>query len=385
MIRWVSISRKVQDGPKISNDAEPGSQLGIYTKAPIPLLNMDLLQNFFDKAIREQIESATSEVALEKIVDAVPSEIENLLGKLPSDILSSIKTMAEDGLAERRASHAEFVERNVHRWKEGFDLLELQIELAVEAGASFNDRLRPEAASEGDLVFDLLVRLHAKGCLVSKEILALLRNGYADGAHARWRALHELSVTAKFLATNGKDAAQRYVDHEFIEAYKGALQLNKYESRLNASGFSDGELEQLKSQYNAAIKFHGKDFGKPYGWAAPFLKEGNQTFFALEEAVGLDHWRPYYKWASQNIHANVKSIRKSLGLSEAVRDLLQVGPSNSGMTDPAHSAAISLSQLSCALLLSAPNLDGIVLMKMLLLLSDEVGDAFVKCNGKTPI
>ncbi len=258
-----------------------------------------------------------------------------------------------------------------------------QIEIAIEAGESFNDRVRPQAALNGDLLFDLLVRLHAKGCLISKEILSLLKNGYADGAHARWRALHELSVTARFLAVHGKGAAQRYIDHEFVEAYKGALQLNKYKSRLNVSGFSIEELGQFKSKYDAAIECYGKDFGKPYGWAATFLRTGNQTFFDLEEAVGLDHWRPYYKWASQNIHANVKAIRNSLGLSEAVRDMLQVGPSNSGMTDPAHSTSISLSQLTCTLLFSVPNLDGIVLTKILLLLSDEIGDAFVKCNEKT--
>ena len=174
-------------------------------------LNMDLLQKIFNETIRVQLESATSDMELEKISDAVPGQIESLIGELPNNILSTIKTKAENGLAERRVLHVEFIERNVCRWKEGFDLLELQIEIAIEAGESFNDRLRPQAALDGDLLFDLLVRLHAKGCLISIEILMLLKNGYADGAHARWRALHELSVTARFLTTHGKDAAQRYV------------------------------------------------------------------------------------------------------------------------------------------------------------------------------
>ena len=341
---------------------------------------MDLLQKTFDEAIRQQLESAVSEQELEKIADAAPGQLEKLIGALPSEMLSSIKAMAEDGLAERRALHAEFVERNVHRWKQGFDLLELQIEIAIEAGESFNDQLRPEAALQGNLLFDLLVRLHAKGCLISKEITALLMNGYADGAHARWRALHEIAVTAMFLAAHGKDAVQRYVDHEFVEAYKGASQLNNYKSRLKVTGFSNEELEQLKGQYDAVLKCYGKEFGKSYGWAMPFLRGVNPTFSALEKAVGLDHWRPYYRLASQNIHANVKAIRYSLGLSEAVEDVLQVGPSNSGMTDPAHSTAIALSQLTSTLLLSVPNLDGIVSTKMVLSLADEIRDAFARCS-----
>jgi hypothetical protein len=344
---------------------------------------MDILQKSFDKAVREQLEAATSEIELEEISDAAPTQFGSLLSELPGGILSSVKAMANEGLTERRKLHDGFVERNVCRWREGFDLLELQIEIAIEAGDSFNGRLRPYAAAKGDVLFDSLVRLHAKGCLISKEIIVLLKNGYADGGHARWRALHEISVTAMFLAIHGSEAAKGYLDHEFVEAYRGASQLNKYQSRLNASAFSEQELAEFKSQYETVIEQYGKRFGKPYGWAAPFLDSRNPTFFALEEKVGLDHWRPYYKWASQNVHANVKAIRQSLGLSEAVNDMLQVGPSNSGMTDPAHSTAISLLQLTCTLLLSEPNLDGIVMTKMLAALTDEIGDSFVKCSERT--
>lgn len=343
---------------------------------------MDILQKSFDDAVRELAESANSEEKLDKLADAVPAQIEALLAKFPDNILSVIKGEAKKGLAERRIMHAEFVERNISRWMEAFDLLELHIEIAIEAGESFNKRLRPEAASNGDLLFDVLVRLHAKGCLVSKEILSLLKNGYADGAHARWRALHEISVTAMFLANHGSNAARRYLDHELVDAYNGASQLNKYQSRINTSGFSGEELAQFKEKYDAVVDKYGKEFKSQYGWAKPFLRKGRESFFALEEAVNLDHWRPYYKWASQNVHANVKTIKNSLGLCEAVSDLLQVGPSNSGMTEPAHSTAISLTQLTCSLLYSSLNLDGIVMTKMLLTLSDEIGDAFVKCSEK---
>lgn len=346
---------------------------------------MDLLQKSFDKAIQELAESAGSEEELEKLANALPERITEALALLPQEILASIKKTAEDGLAERRAIHTGFVERNCVRWKEGFDLLELLVEVAVEAGECFNKRARPEAVLKSDITFDIVVRLHAKGCLICKEILVLLMNGYADGAHARWRALHEISVTAMFLEKHGADATQRYLDHEFVEAYKGASQLNEYESRINEAGFSQAELAEFKKHYNTVIDIYGKEFNKPYGWAQPFLPKGNQTFFSLEKAVGLDHWRPYYKLASQNIHANVKTIRHSLGLSESSEDILQVGPSNSGMIDPAHSTAISISQLTCTLVCMSPNLDDLVAVKMLLSLSDETGEALVRCNTSTSI
>ena len=341
---------------------------------------MDILQKALDEAVEELAQSATSEEELDSLANAIPEQVQELLGHLPDQLLSSIQEKAREGLEERRAHHAEFVERNISRWQKGFDQLELLIEIAIEAGESFNQRLRPDAVQQGDVLFDVVVRLHAKGCLIGKEILALLKNGFADGAHARWRALHELSVTAMFLAKHGADAALSYTDFEFVEAYKGAAQLNRYESRINASGYSEDEMREFKSQYDAVIAKHGADFGKPYGWAEKFLAKGRPTFFALEEDAGLDHWRPYYKWASQSIHANVKAIRYSLGLCEAVGDVLQVGPSNSGMTDPAHSTAISLLQLTCTTLFLSPNLDDVVAAKMLSTLSDQIGEAFIGCD-----
>lgn len=346
---------------------------------------MDLLQKSLDKAIRLQLESANSEKELERISEAVPDMLVNLLDSLPNDILRTIKVTAEEGLAERRSYNDEFVNRNVLRWKEGFELLELQIEIAIEAGESFNDRLRPKAVLEGNLVFDLLIRLHAKGCLISKEIFTLLRNGYADGAQARWRSLHEITVTAMFLLAHGEKAAKRYVDHEFVETYDAAKKLNQFASRLNIPKYSEEELKQSKFQHDAVLNSYGTDFANQYGWAAPFLSDKNKTFAALEKAVGLDHWRPYYKWACQNIHANIKTISDSLGLNEAVEDILQVGPSNSGMADPAQHTAISLSQLTSALLLSNPNVDGIVMTKILSSLSDEMGKVFVMCNERKSV
>jgi hypothetical protein len=347
--------------------------------------DMDILQKTFHEVVKELANSASSEEELKKLAETLPGQIDRVISEIPHQILSSIKAVAEQGLKERRKMHAEFVKRNVVRWKEGFDLLELLIEIGTEAGESFNSRLRPEAVAQGDITFDVVVRLHAKGCLISKEILALLKNGYADGAHARWRALHEISVTAMFLAKHGAEATQSYIDFEFVEAYKGATQLNMYEVRLNANGFNSEELTSFRKQYERVVEKHGKEFGKRYGWARPFLPKGNPTFFALEEAVGLDHWRPYYKWASQNVHANIKTIRYSLGLSEAIEDILQAGPSNSGMTDPAHSTAISLTQLTFTTLFLSPNLDGLVAAKILLALSDEVGESFAKSDKKTVI
>jgi len=214
---------------------------------------MDVLQKAFDEAVLLVSQEAKSEEELEKIAQSIPSKMDEAISRLPEDMLSSIKEMASEGLKERRQLHSEFVNRNVKRWQKAFDLMELHVAVSTEAGQLFNQRLRPEAAAKNDILFDVLVRLHAKGCLISQNICCLLKNGFADGAHARWRALHEINVTSMFLSRNGCEAAERYVYHEFVESYKAARQHREYQPRLNEQGPSDEEFEQLKAEYNQVI------------------------------------------------------------------------------------------------------------------------------------
>ena len=94
-----------------------------------------------------------------------------------------------------------------------------------------------------------------------------------------------------------------------------------------------------------------------------------------EEKVNLDHLRPYYKLASHNVHANPKGIFFRLGILENIDDLLPAGPSDLGMTEPGHSMALSLGDITVQLLKFEHNIDTLVISKMLLELQDEVGEA----------
>ena len=127
---------------------------------------------------------------------------------------------------------------------------------------------------------------------------------------------------------------------------------------------------------------HGSEFKETYGWACQFLGNKKPNFSQIEADVKLDHMRPYYKWASHNVHANVKGITSKLGLSETKEDILLVGQSDSGMTDPADATAIALSQITTTLLNIEPNIDTIVTLKMILAITDEVGEAFIQADRK---
>ena len=69
-------------------------------------------------------------------------------------------------------------------------------------------------------MFEVLLRLHARGIQISKEILVLFRNGYADGAFARWRTLYELSIVGLFISKHGNQIAKQYKDYASVETFK---------------------------------------------------------------------------------------------------------------------------------------------------------------------
>jgi hypothetical protein len=216
------------------------------------------------------------------------------------------------------------------------NLLELFLIIVFEAGDITNKHFRSENSDENKFVFEALTRLHAKACQVSLEILTLLRSGYADGAHARWRSLHELAVIGTFIANNGNDLAEKYILHEAVESLQIANQYNKYYEKLGEDSISLEEYQLLKSNYDKLLNRFGDSYKNDYGWAASLLNKKRPTFSDIEESINLDHYRPYYKMASHNIHADTKGIYFRLGLlNNSDNSILLAGPSNYGLTDPA--------------------------------------------------
>lgn len=309
-------------------------------------------------------------------------DISELIAEITPDAVRLIKASllesSAEMLKERRELSEGFVKRNNERWAKGFDTLEILIVTCTEAGEDVNYSYRNEAVEEQNLVFDLVVRLHARACQISQEILCLMKSGFADAAHARWRALHEVSVTAMFIAKHGQECAKRFYFHDVVDSYDGMREHKKYESRLNKKAPEQQDIDECKAEYDNLVREYGKKFSGHYGWAAYLFPDHNRVGFgAIEKDVKLDHMRPYYKWASQNIHSGSKGTRNRLGLNEATEDILLVGQSNSGMTDPAHSTAISLSQITCTILMLHPTIDHIVLMNIIRDFKDQVGNDFL--------
>jgi hypothetical protein len=343
-----------------------------------------------DKRIEEidlTLDFSEDDDEVESILSELPDRIANVIPELIAEIstliLEDLKSKGSDLLIDRRKTELGFKTRLLEDWQLPIDLFEMHLHIAVEAGQDFNDEFRPIASEEGDFVFEVLTRLHARACQISSEVLTLLTSGHADGAHARWRSLHEIATVGFFIKEHGNELAERYLLHEAIESYKAALQYQEHASSLGLDPIPEEEMRDLRSARNALVRKYGKAYGDGfYGWSADALGNDRPSFHNIEKAVGLDHLRPYYRLASHNVHANPKGAFFRLGLMPDANGILLAGPSNIGLADPGHASAISLSQITMALITLKPNVDRLVATNILMSLADEIGEAFLQVHKR---
>jgi hypothetical protein len=242
-------------------------------------------------------------------------------------------------------------------------------------GLKFNQDRSAAAFAENDYVFGAVSRLHARGFQVAREVHLLLSNGFADGAEARWRTLHEIAVTASFIKNNGQDVAESYLCHSEIEAYKSALIHQDHYQTLRMEPISEEHLNELKCNYDLLLNKYGKHFKNDYGWASSVVGKRKPNFLDIEKNAGLEHVRPYVYSAHTNVHAMSHGILYRLGLGPNT-DMLLAGPSIYGLSDPGRFAAFSAMILNASFLLLKPDLDNVITIRTLQYFQQETYHAF---------
>ena len=69
---------------------------------------------------------------------------------------------------------------------------------------------------------------------------------------------------------------------------------------------------------------------------------------------------PRFKWASQHTHGGHRPFGTTPGTAESKKPVLLIRQSNSGLVDPLHMTAISLTHITASLLLSRPDTDRVI-------------------------
>lgn len=348
----------------------------------------------FRRAIDDGLEQALADLTQEdldrlkdNVEDVVSTAVSQAIEDSATRLVERLKQDAPGMLEHRRGSQAEFERRLAEHWGPAFDLAEMVIKVAGEAGEFFYEKHVPPDGQH-DWVFEALSRLLARACRIAEEVLVLLKAGYGQGGLARWRALHEVAVVADFIAQSGEDCAERYFAHEAVETWRAMLEFQQHAQSLGETPYPDQQVQTAKRRFDELLERYGPRFGGPYGWAQgalavkdPRYAKENATLAALERSVGTPHMRPHYRMASHGVHANPKGITWTPDLlpSEHGAALL-TGPSPVGLADAGHAALISLTRVTATTLASKAGEATALIVKALLQLTDQAGDAYLQAH-----
>jgi len=316
-----------------------------------------------------------------ELIQKMPAIIDSASQGISLTILTSLKKKWRSERRLQRRDMDGFRKRLDQRWGAGLEGLRMLVTIAREFGDGFNKDGRAAAGGSHSQTFDVLTRLHARACQVTEEVICLLASGFADGAIGRWRTMHEIASVAFLIGQHGDSLAKRYVEHQIVEARAAALQYRKHERRLGQEPISDGEFDNIEKAYQSALQTYGEAFGEQYGWAAEHIGKKRPSIANIQEAAGIDYLSPYYKMASHNVHANPKGVFFKLGLV-GDSEVLLAGPSNAGLADPGHAAALSLMQISSVLMKQSPTIDNMVAVKVMQRLVQEIGGALLVSHQK---
>ena len=278
------------------------------------------------------------------------------------EMLSDVRAVSGVPLRLWHAQHHGVKDTILQKWNEPLKLLDLLIVLAEQFGTGFyNERIAVLADDSERLLLTVLTELHARACQISSAIHLLLRSGYPDDAHARWRSLHEISVIAKFIKEGGPSLAERYREHRPVQQHK---QVRADHEQIRQLGREPepkqvNYVNSLKADVDALVERYGASFRQDYGWAADAIGKGRTTFTDIQEQLELEVWKSQYKLASENIHASSQGTEFRLGLGKYSSNNILSGPSIQGLGDPGFTTANSLCETALALLQTRSNAEDV--------------------------
>ena len=286
---------------------------------------------------------------------------QRVTSRIANFLLQHVFFANRPSLSSWQSEEAAFRRRLQERWETPLKHLETYIITCFFIGKEIHDDWVEEELflNDGHYQEEVLTRLHSRSTRVSREILTLLRNGYADAALARWRSLYEIALVAKFVEKHGEPVAEKFVHYKPIQDLDEAEAYRKYQEEAGLSPMTDEKLEKLEQRRDELRNDFGNsidDSGRGWGWAAGEFN-GSASTRQIAEDVGLDWLLPYYKWASNPVHGGPKSSLYNLGMiDDAENELGRVsaGPTNYGFTDPAQLTMISLLDTTVSLAAMKP-------------------------------
>lgn len=173
------------------------------------------------------------------------------------------------------------------------------------------------------------------------------------------------------------------MNHSYIRRAFESKDFNEYSSKTGYASYTDEELKRLWRNKEKLEGKYGNDYNYTggFGWIPTSITK-NRNFKQLEKLSGIDHLRPYYNWSSNQVHGGAHGF-EDLGVPESERTkIVFIGPSNHGVTDPIHSAALSLLHTTMAFLSSEKYPEFAKDIDLLGRFADEVGNTALEVTDE---
>jgi hypothetical protein len=330
----------------------------------------------FSKEDLDAIELAGASVAKE-----MPARVQQIVNDAVATLLKTLKRKWPTEHAMEYAEQAAFVERLEDRWGKAFDLIRMLLTVSREWGQAVYERKYKDNGGHATLLDDVILRLHVRASQVTAEIITLLENGFADGAMARWRTLHEVAVVTSLISRHGTELAERYVAYQAVEAKRALDMYDRCHIDLGYKPMPKRTGAKITAGFRNVLRKYGESFGEEYGWAAHHLGKKKVNFSMLEENVGDGAMRSYFKMASENVHASPRGAFFRLGSLNDPSTVL-AGRSNAGLMEPGRNAATSLTQISLLICEPLWTLDDIVYARTMLAIRDQIPPTLARAAAK---
>jgi hypothetical protein len=210
------------------------------------------------------------------------------------DILSQSK-----GHVKQRETYQRLRQDIRERYEEAWNCFDAVIFSMQQNGSLMLRRMDEVGEDDHSDTRMALTLIHSSATVTLYEIRTLLLEGLWAGGAARWRALHELTVTAVLVARGENPIARRYLNHGFVVQTD---RLARFYDRHGRGPVSADELRRRQAKSAILVNQltlpdqHGS-FKDSYGWAAPLMprdskgKRMRPSFPELEKLAELDDYR----------------------------------------------------------------------------------------------
>lgn len=291
---------------------------------------LDRMQDALDRGVPEE---------------TVGREFERVTGEAAEASAAVLRRSAPQMLREHRADNRGFQRRLRALWGPALDAL-YEVYVCVEEWGS---NLQQVHATDDDVpLVEALLGLHARSCLVLREVHALMAQGFPLGAWARTRSLHEGAVLATLLSQHGRepgteDLAERFLLHAVVDESRDLNLAVKSGVKVD-----DEELAQSRAERREVMQRYGRMFAKDYGWARPLFPDlgpkDQVKFDELEKLADTGLHRLHYRFGGHHVHSSAWTVELS-SIGRAGKTYRVTGPTNVGLGPPG-SVALDASLIS---------------------------------------